>query len=87
MKRQRRGWFSAQFSGMIIFSMELYYGDQLCAKCMTKNFVIYPVNDIQAYEYNVLMILQSATASTVTVIAGILVCIVVRLSIGLPPGP
>ena len=33
------------------------------------------------------MKLQSAIASTVTVIAGILVCIVVRLPIGLPPAP
>ena len=57
------------------------------AKCITKSFVNYLVNDIQAYKYNILMTLQSAIASTVTVIAGILVCIVVRLPIGLPPAP
>ena len=33
------------------------------------------------------MAFQNAIASTVTVIAGILVCIVVRLPIGLPPAP
>ena len=33
------------------------------------------------------MAFQSAIASTVIVIAGILVCIVVRPSIGLPPAP
>ena len=81
------GGFSAQFSGIIIFSIELYYGDKLCSKCMTKSFVSYPVNAIQAYKFNILMTLQSAIASAVTVIAGILVCIVVRLPIGLPPVP
>ena len=81
------GDFSAQFSGIIIFSMELYYGEQVCSKCMTKSVVSYPVNDIQAYKYNILMILQSTIASTVTVIAGILVCIVVRLPIDLLPAP
>ena len=85
-ERQGRG-LSAQFSGIIIFNMELYYGDQFCSKCMTKSFVSYLVNDIQAYKYNILMTLQSAIASTVIVIAGILVCIVVRLSTGLPPAP
>ena len=78
---------SAKFSGIIIFSMELYYGDQLCSKCMTKSFVSYPVNNIEAHKNNVQMTLQSAIASTVTVIVGILVCIVVRLPIGLPPAP
>ena len=86
-EKMERGSFSAQFSGIIIFSIELYYGDTLCSKCMTKSFVSYPVNDILAYKYNILMTLQSAIASTVTVIAGILVCIVVRLPIGLPPAP
>ena len=81
------GGFSAQCSGIIIFSMELYYGNQLCSKCIRKSFVSFPVNNIQAYKYNILMILQSAIASTVTVIAGILVCIVVRLPIGLPSAP
>ena len=38
-----------------------------------KSFAIYPVNEIQAYKYNILMAPQSAIASTVTVIAGILV--------------
>ena len=33
------------------------------------------------------MTFQSAIASTVTVIGGILVCIVVRLPKGLPPAP
>ena len=33
------------------------------------------------------MTLQSTIARTVTVIVGILVCIVVRLTIGLPPEP
>ena len=70
---------------MIIFSIELYYGDQLFSKCMKKSFVSYPVNEIQAYKYNIIMTLQSAIANTVIVIAGILVCIVVRLPIGLPP--
>ena len=54
---------------------------------MTKSFVSYPVNDIQTYKYNILMTLQSAIETTVTVIVGILVCIVVRLPIGLPPAP
>ena len=67
--------------------MELYYGDQLCSKYKTKSFVSYPVNEIQAYKYNILMTLQSAIGSTVTVIAWILVYIVVRLLIGLPPAP
>ena len=70
---------------MIIFSMELDYGDQLCSKCMPKGFVSYLLNEIYAYKYNILMTLQSAIASTLTVIAGILVCTVVRLPIGLPP--
>ena len=83
----RGGGSSAQFSGMIIFSIELYYGDQLCSKCMKKSFVSYLVNEIQAYKYNILMTLQSVMASTVTVIAGILVCIMVRLPKGLPPAP
>ena len=30
------GGFSAQFSGIIIFSLELYLGDQLCSKCTKK---------------------------------------------------
>ena len=60
---KREGGFLSQFSGIINFSMELYYGDQLCSKYMTKS---YPVNKIQAYKYNILMTLQS----TVTVIAG-----------------
>ena len=33
------GGFSAQLSGIIIFSMELYLGDQICSKCITKSFV------------------------------------------------
>ena len=78
---------STQFSGMIIFSMELYYGDQLCSKCMTISFVSFLVNKIWAYKYNILMTLQSTIASAVTVIAGILVCIAIRLPIGLPPAP
>ena len=60
MKRQKGGGgggFSAKFSGIIIFSMELYYGDQLCSKCIKKSFVSYLVNDIEAYKYNILMTL------------------------------
>ena len=52
---------------------------------MTKSFVTYPVNVIQAYKYNTIMILQSLIASNVIDIVGISVCIVVRLPIGLPP--
>ena len=81
------GFFCEIFSRIIIFSMELYYGDQLCSKCMKKSFVRYLVNEIQAYKYNILMTLQNAIATTVTVIAQILLCIVVRLLIGLPPAP
>ena len=40
------GGFSAQFSGIIIFSLELYLGDQLCSKCAKKSFVSYSVNEI-----------------------------------------
>ena len=68
---------------MLIFSIESYYGDQLCSKCIKKSLVSYPVHDIQGYQYNILMTIQSAIASTVTVIAGILVCIVVGLPKGL----
>ena len=48
MKRQKEGGggFSAQFSGIIIFSLELYLGDQLCSKCTKKSFVSYSVNEI-----------------------------------------
>ena len=53
--------------------MELYYGDQLCSKCIRKRFVSFQINKIHTYKYNILMTLQSAIASTVTVIAGILV--------------
>ena len=62
-------------------------GTNCVSKCMTKCFVNYPVNEIQAYKYNILVTLQSAIASIVTVKAGILVCIVVRLLISLPPAP
>ena len=88
-KRQKRwrGAFLLNFQESLFFSMELYLGGQLCCKCMTKSFVSYPFNNIQAYKYNILMKLQGAIASTVIVIAGILVCIVVRLPIGLPPAP
>ena len=72
---------------MIIFSIELYYGDQICSKYIKTSFVSYTFNEIQAYKYNILMTLQSAIASTAIVIAGILVCIVVRLPIGLPLVP
>ena len=71
--------------GIIIFSIGSYYRDLSCSKSITKSFVSYPVNEIQAYKYNILMTLQSAIASTVRVIAGILVCIVLRLPTGLPP--
>ena len=36
-KAEGGGGFSAQLSGTIIFSLELYLGDQLCSKC-TKKF-------------------------------------------------
>ena len=32
---------------------------------MTESFISYPVNDIQAYKYNILMTLQSAIANPV----------------------
>ena len=54
----RGGGFSAQFSGFIIFSIELYYGDQICSKCILKSFVSYPVNEIQADKYNILLTLK-----------------------------
>ena len=72
---------------MIIYTIELYYGYQLCSKCIKKSFVSYTVNEIKAYKYNILMTLQTSIASTAIVIAGILVCIVVGLPIGLPPAP
>ena len=59
------GGFSAKFSGIIIFSMELYLGDQLCYKCIRKSFVSYPTNEIEAFKDNILMTLQSAIASAV----------------------
>ena len=62
-------------------------GTKCVPNVLKKSFVSYLVNEIQAYKYNILMTLQSAIASTVTVIAGILVCIVVRLPIGLPSAP
>ena len=34
------------FSGIIIFTLELYLGDQLCSKCTKKSFVSYSVNEI-----------------------------------------
>ena len=48
---------------------------------------MYSDNDIQAETYNNLMTFQSAISSNVIGIAGILVSIVVRLPIGLPPAP
>ena len=50
-KRQKRGGkgFSAQPLDKSNFSMELYYGDQLCSKCMTKSLVTYPVKDAGNY--------------------------------------
>ena len=82
-----RGGISAHLSDNINFSMELYYGDQLCSKCMTKSFVTHLVNVIQAYTYNTIIILQSLIACIVIDIAGILVCIVLRMPMGLPPAP
>ena len=61
-KGRKEGVFSARFSGTIIFSMELYLGDQLCSKCTKKSFVSYSVNEIKAYKYNILMTLQSDTS-------------------------
>ena len=40
------GSFSGQFSGIIIFSLEVYLGDQLCSKCTKKSFVSYSLNEI-----------------------------------------
>ena len=39
---------SAQFSGIIIFSLELYLGDQLCPKC-TKNKKVLSVTRLMRY--------------------------------------
>ena len=41
------GDFSAQFSGIIIFSMDSYYRDRTYSQCITKSFAMYPDNDIQ----------------------------------------
>ena len=38
--------FSAQLLGIIIFSIDSYYGDFTCSKSITKSFVMYLVNDI-----------------------------------------
>ena len=42
MKRQKRrgGGFSAQFSGMFIFSIDSYYMELSCCKSITKSFVM-----------------------------------------------
>ena len=61
----REGDFSAQFSGITVFSMELYLGDQLCSKCNKKVLSVTQLNDLKAYKYSILMTLQSAIASTV----------------------
>ena len=79
------GGVSAQFLRIIIFKIDSYYRDITCSKYITKSFVIYPDNDIQGKTYNNLMTFQSSISSIVIVIAGILVCIVIRLPIGLPP--
>ena len=42
-RKEGGGGFSAHFSGIIIFSLELYLGDQLCSKCTNKSFVSYSV--------------------------------------------
>ena len=81
------GGFSAQFSRIIILSLKLYLGDQLCSKYTKKSFVSYSVNEIYAHKDNILMTLQSSVASKVTVIARILVCIMVGLPIDLPYTP
>ena len=54
---------------------------------MTESFISYPVNNIQAYRYNILMTLQNVIANNVTVIAGILLCTVVMLPTGFSPAP
>ena len=69
------------------FSMDSYYRDITCSKRITKSFVIFPDNDIQAYTYNNLMTFRSSITSIVIVIVGILVCIVVRLPTCLAPAP
>ena len=37
---KRGGGFSAQFSGMFIFSIDSYYMDLSCCKSITKSFVM-----------------------------------------------
>ena len=45
MKRQKgEGGFSAQFSGIFIFIIDLYYRDLNCSKSITKSFVMYSDN-------------------------------------------
>ena len=39
-KAEKRGGFSAQFSGMFIFSIDSYYMDLSCCKSITKSFVM-----------------------------------------------
>ena len=86
-KAEKRGGLFCPIFRNHYFSLEVYLGDQLCSKCTKKSFVSYSVNEIYAYKDNILMTLQSSLASKVTVIAGILVCIVVGLPIGLPYAP
>ena len=43
---KRGGGFSAQFSGIIIFSLELYLGEQLCSKCTKKVLSVTQLNEI-----------------------------------------
>ena len=81
------GIFLPIFSGIIIFSIDSYYWNLSCSKCIAKSFVIYPDNVLQTYTYNSPMTFQSGISSDVIEIAGILVCIVIRLPTGLPPTP
>ena len=40
------GLFLPNFQESLLISMELYLGDQICSKCITKSFVSYLVNKI-----------------------------------------
>ena len=39
-RKRGEGGFSAQFSGMFIFSIDSYYMDLSCCKSITKSFVM-----------------------------------------------
>ena len=85
-EKAEKGAFLPNFQELLFLAWNYTMGTNF-VQMYKKKFVSFPVNEIQAYKYNILMTIQSAIASTVTVIEGILVCIVVRLPIGLPPAP